>query len=110
MKNPTYLKPLTTVLYNMVLAYAVYMLARVAFLLDNWSLFAETMTIGHFLHLCRGGLVFDTSALLVTNSLWLVLMLFPLWLKERPWYHRLCRILFVAVNGLALVVNLCDAA
>ena len=110
MKNPTYLKPLAAVLYNMVLAYAVYMLARVAFLLDNWSLFAETMTIGHFLHLCRGGLVFDTSALLVTNSLWLVLMLFPLWLKERPWYHRLCRILFVAVNGLALVVNLCDAA
>ncbi len=110
MKNPTYLKPLAAVLYNMVLAYAVYMLARVAFLLDNWSLFAETMTAGHFLHLCRGGLVFDTSALLVTNSLWLVLMLFPLWLKERPWYHRLCRILFVAVNGLAFVVNLCDAA
>ncbi len=110
MKNLRYMRPLVAVIYNMVLAYAVYMLARVAFLLDNWSLFAETMTFSHFLALCRGGLVFDTSALLVTNSLWLVLMLFPLWLKERQGYHRLCRILFVAVNGLALVANLCDAA
>ncbi len=110
MKKLKYMRPLAAVLYNMVLAYAVYMLARVVFLLDNWSLFAETMTLRHFLNLCRGGLVFDTSALLVTNSLWLVLMLFPLWLKECPSYHRLCRILFVTVNGLAFVVNLCDAA
>ena len=37
-------------------------------------------------------------------------MLLPLWLKERFWYHRMCRILFVTINGLALVANLCDAA
>ena len=110
MKQLKYIAPLVAVAYNMILAYAVYMLARVAYLLDNWTHFAENMTFSHFLSLCRGGLVFDTAALLVTNGLWMVLMLLPLWLKERFWYHRMCRILFVTINGLALVANLCDAA
>lgn len=110
MKPTKYLSPLCCVAYNMALAYAVYMLARVLYLLDNWSHFADSLTLGHFLYLCRGGLVFDTAALLVTNAPWLVMMLFPLWLKERRWYHQLCRTWFVAVNGLALVANLCDAA
>ena len=77
---------------------------------DNWSYFAEGLTFSHLMELLGGGLVFDTSAILVTNSLWLLLVLFPLHLKEQPWYHQLCRILFVFINGLALVVNLCDAA
>ena len=86
------------------------MLARLLYMADNWSYFAEELTFNHLMELLGGGLVFDTSAILVTNSLWLLLMLFPLHLKEQPWYHLLCRILFVTVNGLALVVNLCDAA
>ncbi len=108
--NCKYMKPLGAVVYNLLLAYIVYMLARLLYMADNWSYFAEGLTFSHLMELLGGGLVFDTSAILVTNSLWLLLMLFPLHLKEQPWYHLLCRILFVTVNGLALVVNLCDAA
>ena len=108
--NCKYMKPLGAVVYNLLLAYIVYMLARLLYMADNWSYFAEGLTFNHLMELLGGGLVFDTSAILVTNSLWLLLMLFPLHLKEQPWYHLLCRILFVTVNGLALVVNLCDAA
>ena len=86
------------------------MLSRLLYMADNWSYFAEGLTFSHLMELLGGGLVFDTSAILVTNSLWLLLVLFPLHLKEQPWYHQLCRILFVFINGLALVVNLCDAA
>ena len=110
MKQLKYLAPLGTVAYNLLLAYVVYMLSRLLYMADNWSYFAEGLTFSHLMELLGGGLVFDTSAILVTNSLWLLLVLFPLHLKEQPWYHQLCRILFVIVNGLALVVNLCDAA
>ena len=108
--NSKYLKPLGAVAYNLLLAYVVYMLSRLLYMADNWSYFAEGLTFSHLMELLGGGLVFDTSAILVTNSLWLLLVLFPLHLKEQPWYHQLCRILFVFINGLALVVNLCDAA
>jgi len=108
--NSKYLKPLGAVAYNLLLAYVVYMLSRLLYMADNWSYFAEGLTFSHLMELLGGGLVFDTSAILVTNSLWLLLVLFPLHLKEQPWYHQLCRTLFVVVNGLALVVNLCDAA
>ena len=110
LSNCKYLKPLGAVIYNLLLAYTVYMLARLLYLADNWSYFAEGLTFSHLMELLGGGLLFDTSAILVTNSLWLVLILFPLHLKEQPWYHLLCRILFVVVNGLALVLNLCDTA
>ena len=41
MKQLKYIAPLVAVAYNMILAYAVYMLARVAYLLDNWTHYAD---------------------------------------------------------------------
>ena len=102
------LRPLTAVLADLLLVYAVYMLARFVFLWENWSLFAEGMTGGHLLELLRGGLAFDTTAILYRNVLWVVMVLLPLPQKENHVYERICRTLFVAVNTLALAVNLCD--
>jgi phosphoglycerol transferase MdoB-like AlkP superfamily enzyme len=104
--------PLATVLWGLLLAYVVYFLARMVFLLENRSLFAD-LTASHLMELLRGGMTFDTSAILYTNALWVVMVLFP-WppdpLKGRkaPW-HQVCRLTFVAVNTLCLAVNLCDA-
>ena len=98
--------PLVAVLLNLLLVYVVYAIARIAYLLDNWSYFAD----GLCLDMLQGALVFDTAAILLTNSPYIVLMLLPLHWKEQPWWHRLCRWLFVVVNGLALAINLADAA
>ena len=69
------LTPLATTIYNLMLVYVVYFLARVLYLLLNYSYFAVDMTYGHLLELFMGGLVFDTSAILITNSLYIFLML-----------------------------------
>ena len=103
------LQPLAAVLGNLAIAYVVYFIARIAFLLENRGLFAEGMTTSHLLELLRGGVVFDTSAILYTNALWVVMMLFPVSRKENPTYHTVCRWVFVVVNTLALIINLCDA-
>ena len=104
------LLPLATVLYNLLLAYAVYFIARAVFYLENSALLAGSLsTLRHSMELLRGGLVFDTTAILYTNALWVVMVLFPLHLKETRAYHRVCRAVFVAVNTLALALNLGDA-
>ncbi|MBR1687941.1 MAG: LTA synthase family protein [Prevotella sp.] len=103
------LQPLACTLCNLLLAYAAYLLARIVFLLVNWSYFEQGLTAGHLLEMMGGGLVFDTSAILVTNIPYIVLMLLPLHLKERRGYHRFCCGLFLTINGAALAANLCDA-
>lgn len=107
-KHLKLLWPLTAVLLNLLLAYVVYFIARVAFLAENWSLYAMSMTTKHLKELMCGGVVFDTSAILYTNALWLIMVLLPLHWKENATYHRVCQWVFVVVNVLTLVSNLCD--
>ena len=101
--------PLATVLFNLLLVYVVYFIARVAFLLENWNLFSGNMTFAHLMELMRGGLTFDTSAVLYTNVLWVVMVLFPLHLKETRLWQRICKWTYIVINMLALALNLADA-
>lgn len=102
-------KPLIAVLGNLLIAYVVYSIARLAFLAENWGLFSEGLTTSHLLEMLRGGILFDTSAILYTNVLWVVMMLLPVSRKENPTYHAVCRWLFVIVNTISLVLNLGDS-
>lgn len=106
-------RPLAAVVWNLLLAYVVYTLARLVFTWENWNLYAENMTTAHLVELLRGGLVFDTSAILYTNALWvlLVLVLCAVQSVARPHVRasRGLKVLFVGVNIVALALNLCDA-
>ena len=94
---------------NMLVAYTVWMLSRAVFFVENWSTFAPYMSWPLFKSMLHGALVFDTSALLYVNSLYLVLMLLPLHLKERPGFHKGLQWLFVVTNAVAVAMNLMDA-
>ena len=103
------LSPLAVTLCNLLIAYVVYFLARLIYFFENYSYFSQNLSFPHVLEMLRGGLVFDTSAILVTNIPYIVLMLFPIHYKESAIYQKLCRAVFLVINGLALAVNLCDA-
>ena len=103
------LSPVAATVGNLLLLYVVYFVARVTYLLVNYSYFSQNLSFGHLAEMFRGGLVFDTSAILVTNIPYVVLMLLPWHGKETKAWHALCRWVYLIVNGLALVVNLCDA-
>ena len=94
---------------NMAMAYAVFMLTRIVFFLVNWSTFAPHMSWSLAGHMLQGALVFDTSALLYINALYLVLMLFPLWVKETATFHRVLKWLFVVTNLVGVASNLIDS-
>ena len=95
--------PLLAVLWNLLLVYLTYQVARIEYWLENSSYLNYTFDVW------RGGLMFDTSAILYTNALYVVLMLFPLHYKETVAYHKICKWVFIAVNGLALMINLADS-
>ena len=91
------------VLWNLLLAYVVYQIARLTYYFEN------TDYLNYTLDVWRGGLLFDTSAILYTNALYIVLMLLPLHWKECTIYHQCCKWIFVLVNSLALAINLIDS-
>ena len=103
------LSPLAVTLCNLLIAYVFYFLARLIYFFENYSYFSQNLSFSHVLEMLRGGLVFDTSAILVTNIPYIVLMLFPIHYKESAIYQKLCRAVFLIINGLALAINLCDA-
>lgn len=100
--------PIFDLAIDLLLVYAAYTLCRLAFLLTNWALYADSLSFGHALSLFCAGLRFDTSAILYTNAIVLLLVLLPLHLKERTGYYRFVRWIFVIVNAIALSANLAD--
>ena len=106
---PRYCQPLLAIGVNLLLLYVAYFVTRLVYLAENWSYFTPTLTMSSFAEMVRGGLVFDTAAILVTNIPYIVFMLLPLHWKEHPAYQCFCRWLFVVVNGVMLATNLADA-
>ena len=100
---------LFAVIFNLLLVYITYFIARVAYYFTNYSYFAETASVSSPSSLFQGSLVFDSSAIFYTNVLYIVMMLFPLHYKETKTYHKCCKWIFVVVNSIALAMNLADA-
>ncbi len=94
--------------FLLLVVYLAYMVCRLAFLLTNWHLYAETLSLEHTLALFRAGLIFDTTAILYLNAPVLLLLLLPLHWKERPGFYRLLRWIFVGLNFIGLGANLID--
>lgn len=103
------LAPIVSLVANLFMVYVVYMVTRIVFLVENYRLFSEHLVHGHLPEMFWAGIKFDSSAIAYTNALYIVMMLFPLFLKETLTYHKVCKYVFVAINALALIVNLADS-
>ena len=88
------------IVWNLLLIYLVYQIARCEYYLENTSYLNYTSDV------FKGGLLFDTSAIIYTNALYIVLMLLPL---RQHGYQRFCKWLYLIVNGVALAANLADS-
>lgn len=84
--------------------YVVYAVCRCVFVLANYQ---ASVADCQFI---KGALLFDTSAILYTNSLFILLVLFPLHWKETPLFHTILKWLYVLVNSVCVVANMVDVA
>lgn len=94
--------------WNLLLVYVCYFICRLTFLLTNWAIFGDQFEWGYMFRLFAAGTIFDTTAILYSNALFIVLFLFPFHWKERSAFYRVVRWVFVAVNTFFLISNLVD--
>ncbi|MBR3489644.1 MAG: sulfatase-like hydrolase/transferase [Bacteroidales bacterium] len=107
------LRPLTpplALLCNLVLAYLLYFVCRVVYILEFWDIYSAgwgQLSVASLLH---GGFVFDTSAILYTHLLYAAMILLPWprkWYASRGW-HITAKSIYVVTNILMLSINLVD--
>lgn len=113
MKYPFGISALRTPLvfvWNIALAYIAYALCRVIYWAENISSFPHFWTDNTLSDIVAGAWHFDTSAILYTNMLYALMMLVPFHWKECSAWQQVTKWVFVVVNGLAVVINLADAA
>lgn len=101
--------PLMAVIWNILMLYLVYAIARGEFLLLNLSYFQQSIHDGNLLKLFAAGCVYDTPGIFYTNILWIALMLWPLHWKENTVYYKVCKWIFIIVNIVAFMTNIADS-
>lgn len=93
---------------NIFMVYLIYFLCRVVFVAENWSVYSETLFKNDLSDLIIGSLVFDSSGIVYTNALYIVMMLIPLHYKEGIVYQKICKGIFVFCNSVGIIANLVD--
>lgn len=84
-----------------------YSLCRILFYLFNTASFPK-VTFLSFLTILKGGMMFDISALLYLNVVYMLLFLLPFHFKFNNWYQKVLKWLFMIVNGVGIAFNLID--
>ena len=107
MKNIFATTPLRFLL-NLIIIYIAYGICRVAFVIENWGLFASDFQWSSVPEMLHGAWMFDTSAILYTNVLYALLMLIPLHYKEMRGWQMTAKWIFIIVNGVCIAANLAD--
>lgn len=100
--------PLAFVL-NILLIYIIYGVCRMEYVLVNWNIFSADLFDNSWSDLLWGCWKFDTSAILYTNALYALMMLFPCHLKEKKGWQTACKWVFVVMNALCIIMNLADS-
>ena len=71
-----------SLIWNLFIIYVCYSLCRLTFLLENFRLFSENLTGEYALNMFGAGIIFDTTAILYSNALFILLFLLPFHWKE----------------------------
>lgn len=99
--------PFLITLYNLILVYVLFTITRLLFYFFNMSLFPGVDT-GTLLRMMVGGLLFDTSAILYTNLLYIILMLLPFTFVAGKLYQAIVKYFFILTNAVAIGANCAD--
>ena len=89
--NKSVMSPLMAVAWNIILVYVTYSVARVEYFLENYGYFHHVLSEVHLGTLFYGSLFMDPPAIMYTNVLWKLMILFPLVAVRHRQHPRLCR-------------------
>ena len=106
MKNLNFIS-LIKVSKDLLLALFLFGVCRLLFYCFNYAYFSDIGLIA-LIKIFIAGIRFDISALLIINSVYILLALLPLIHKENKGYQFFLKLLFLSFNSLALLLNCID--
>jgi phosphoglycerol transferase MdoB-like AlkP superfamily enzyme len=101
------IKEYKALFYRLFLAYFFYFLARVLFFTYNYKLL-KVDSVSDFFALAYHGLVFDTTAILYVNGLFLLFSILPFWVNTKKGYQTFLFYLYFITNLIAYAANFVD--
>ncbi|MBE9576758.1 LTA synthase family protein [Flavobacterium proteolyticum] len=107
MKNFFRIEEYKALLYRIFLVYFFYFIARLLFLIYNFSLL-KVSSISEFFNLVYQGLAFDTTAILYINALFILFSTLPFWKNTKPGYQKFIFYLYFTTNLIAYATNFID--
>lgn len=107
MKNFFRYQEYKVLFYRLLLAYVFYFIARVLFFLYNGSLL-HVDSVADFFSLSYYGLVFDTTAILYLNAVFILFSILPLFINTRRGYQRFLFYVYFTFNLVGYALNFVD--
>jgi len=98
---------LALLIYRILLVLLLFSLSRMGFYLFNLKMFTG-ITTGELLSILRGGLLFDVSASVYINMLFILMQIVPFDFRYNKTYQKISMWLFFVTNALALAANSAD--
>jgi phosphoglycerol transferase MdoB-like AlkP superfamily enzyme len=98
---------LVVMVYRILLVMFLFSLSRIGFYIFNLKMFPG-ITPGEFFSIMKGGLLFDLSAVIYINSLFILLHVIPLDIRYNRIYEKILKYLFFITNGFAFAINSAD--
>ena len=93
--------------YRIFLVFFFYQIARVLFYFYNSNLI-DVNSISEFFNICFRGTKFDTTAIIYTNSFFILLSVLPLFINTSKTYQKTLFYVYFIVNLLAYALNFVD--
>lgn len=94
--------------YRIFIVMSLFSLCRIGFYIFNINMFPG-ISFKQFITILRGGLLFDISAIIYFNLLFIILTIIPFDFRYKTGYQTTLRYLFFVTNGFALVINCADS-
>ncbi len=108
LKNWVFSRNIFVVLaYRMLIVLLLFSLSRIGFYIFNINMFPD-MSPGEFFSIMKGGLVFDISATIYINMLFIILSILPFDFRYSEIYQTILKYIFFVTNGLAFAINSAD--
>lgn len=105
MKNWIFSRNIFVVLaYRILLILLLFSLCRVGFYLFNYKMFPG-VTLSQFLTIMKGGVVFDISAIVYINLVFILLCIIPFDIRYNVVYQKILKYFYIVTNGIALAMN-----
>jgi len=100
-------KDLILLLKRVLIVFIIYQITRILFFVNNISHFSEVQ-FSDLMYMMWGGLRFDLTAIIYINSLFILLSMIPLKIRNNTSYKKVLLYLFIGSNAIGYAFNILD--